>query len=37
MVYALKIQIIERMDSFDTQKGRDEFKRLFGNIQKQFD
>ena len=37
MVYALKIQIIERMDSFDTQKGREEFKRLFGNIQKQFD
>ena len=37
MIYALKIQILERMNSFDRNKGRSEFRRLFSNIQKQFD
>ncbi len=37
MVYALEIQIIERLRSFDTDKGRAEFKNLFARIQQQFD
>ena len=36
MIYALKIQIIERLNSFDSEKGRKEFSRLFKNIQDQF-
>lgn len=37
MIYALKIQIIERMNVFDMEKGRREFRRLFSSIQKQFE
>ena len=37
MIYALKIQIIERMNAFDMEKGRREFRRLFSSIQKQFE
>ena len=35
MVYGLKLQILERLESFDTEKGRAEFGRLFKDIQKE--
>ena len=37
MIYALKIQIIERLNAFSVEKGRNEFRTLFGRIQEQFD
>ena len=37
MIYALKIQIIERMNAFSKEKGNNEFRRLFSRIQDQFE
>lgn len=31
--YALKLQLLLRADSFDTEKGETEFRRMFGTIQ----
>lgn len=36
LLYALKLQILERLCSFDQEKGRAEFRRLFSDLQKDF-
>lgn len=36
LLYALKLQILERLGSFDQEKGRKEFRRLFSDLQKDF-
>ena len=36
MIYALKMQIIERVRAFSQEKGRAEFRTLYGRIQEQF-
>ncbi len=36
LLYALKLQILERLGSFDQEKGRVEFRRLFSDLQKDF-
>ena len=33
MIYALKLQILERMNAFDEEKGRAEFDRLYEAIE----